>query len=146
MHIKFYWYLEVHVLSRFLLFLAEILLNSMGPSDASMCVCVCVCVCVSVDWVITDSGNNFIRIYETWWSHHMETFFAFLAICAGNSPITGEFPVQRPVTRSSDVFFGLRLNKRLSKQSWGWRFETPSHSLWRHCNGYIKGWWFGIIR
>ena len=24
------------------------------------------------------------------------------------------------------------LNKRLSKQSWGWWFETPSHSLWRH--------------
>ena len=32
------------------------------------------------------------------------------------------------------VFFDLRLNKRLSKQSWGWWFETPSWSLWRHCN------------
>ena len=42
---------------------------------------------------------------------------------------------QRPVTRSFDVFFDLRLNKRLSKQSWGWWFETPSHPLWRHCNG-----------
>ena len=31
-----------------------------------------------------------------------------------------------------DVFFDLRPNKRLSKQSWGWWFETPSHSLWRH--------------
>ena len=29
--------------------------------------------------------------------------------------------------------------KRLSKQSWGWWFETPSRSLWRHCNGYP--WW-----
>ena len=47
----------------------------------------------------------------------------------------GEFPTQRPVTRSFYVFFDLRLNKRLSKQSWGWRFETPSCSLWRHCNG-----------
>ena len=47
----------------------------------------------------------------------------------------GEFPTQRPVTRSFDVFFDLRLNKRLSKQSWGWWFETPSWSLWRHCNG-----------
>ena len=28
----------------------------------------------------------------------------------------GEFPTQRPVTRSFDVFFDLRLNKRLSKQ------------------------------
>ena len=27
-----------------------------------------------------------------------------------------------------------RLNKRLSKQSWGWWFETPSRSLWRHRN------------
>ena len=40
-----------------------------------------------------------------------------------------------PVTRSCDVFFYFRLNKRLSKQSWGWWFETPSRSLWRHRNG-----------
>ena len=44
---------------------------------------------------------------------------------------TGQFPAQRPVTRSFDVFFDLRLNKRLSKQSWGWWFETPSRPLWR---------------
>ena len=37
-----------------------------------------------------------------------------------HSPVTGEFPAQRPVTRSFDVFLDLRLNKRLSKQSWGW--------------------------
>ena len=37
-----------------------------------------------------------------------------------------EFPAQRPMTRSFDVFFDLRLNKWLSKQSWGWWFETPS--------------------
>ena len=43
-------------------------------------------------------------------------------------------PAQRPVTRSFDVFFDLRLNKRLSKQSWGWWFETPSCSLWRAYN------------
>ena len=46
----------------------------------------------------------------------------------------GEFPAQRLVTRSFDVFFDLRLNKRLSKQPWGWWFETPSWSLWRQCN------------
>ena len=46
----------------------------------------------------------------------------------------GEFPTQRPVTRSFDVFFDLLLNKRLSKQPWGWWFETLSWSLWRHCN------------
>ena len=52
----------------------------------------------------------------------------------GNSPVTNEFPSQRPVTRSFDVFFDLRLIKRLSEQSWGWWFETQSRSLWRHCN------------
>ena len=39
----------------------------------------------------------------------METFSALLTICAGNSPGTGEFLAQRPVTRSFDVFFDLRL-------------------------------------
>ena len=62
----------------------------------------------------------------------METFSALLAICAGNSPVTGEFPSQRPVTSNFDVFFDLRLNERLSKQSWGWWFETPLRPLWRH--------------
>ena len=66
----------------------------------------------------------------------METFSVLLAICAGNSPVTGEIPAQRSVTRSFGVFFDLHLNKRLSKQSWGWWFETPSHPLWRQCNDY----------
>ena len=52
----------------------------------------------------------------------------------GISPVTGEFPAKRPVTRSFDVFFDLRLNKLLGKRSWGWWFETPSCSLWRHLN------------
>ena len=64
----------------------------------------------------------------------METFSALQALYAGNSPGTGEFPAQRPVTRSFDVFFDLRSNKRLTKQWWGWWFETQSSSLWRHCN------------
>ena len=42
----------------------------------------------------------------------METFSALLAICAGNSPVPGEFPAQKPVTRSFGVFFDLRLNKK----------------------------------
>ena len=67
-----------------------------------------------------------------WWRHQMETFSALLALCVGNSPVTGEFPSQRPVTRSFGVFFDLRLNKRISKQSWCWWFETPSRWLWRH--------------
>ena len=45
----------------------------------------------------------------------METFSALLAICAGNSPVTGEFPTQRPVVRSFDDFFDLRPNKRLNE-------------------------------
>ena len=62
------------------------------------------------------------------------SIFRVTAICAGNSPVPGEFPVHRPVTRSFHVFFDLRLNKPLSKQSWGWWFETLSPPLWRHCN------------
>ena len=65
---------------------------------------------------------------STWWLHQMETFSTLRALWAGNSPVTGEFPTQRPVTRSFDVFFGLRLNKLLSKQLWGWWFEMPSCS------------------
>ena len=49
----------------------------------------------------------------------METFSALLAICAGNSPVTGEFLAQRPVTRSFDVFFDLRLNKRVNNREAG---------------------------
>ena len=77
-------------------------------------------------------------VHLSWWRHQMETFSALLALCAGNSPVTGEFPSQRPVTRSIDVFFDLRLNKRLDKQSCGWWFETSSRSLWRHCNGDLR--------
>ena len=72
-------------------------------------------------------------LFDSWWRHRIETFPALLALCAGNSPVTGhgEFLSQRPVTRSFDVFFDLGLNKRLSKQSKGWWFETPLCSLWR---------------
>ena len=69
-----------------------------------------------------------------WWRNQMETFSALLTICAGNSPVPGELPTQRPVTQRFGVFFDLGLNKRLSKQSWGWWFETPSRPLWRHGN------------
>ena len=76
----------------------------------------------------------------SWWRHQMETFSALLALCARNSPVTVEFPTQKPVTRSFDVFFDLRQNKQLSKPSWGWWFETPScRPLWRHCNENIMG-------
>ena len=64
-------------------------------------------------------------------------FSALLTLCEGNPPVTGRFPLQRPVTRSFDMRFDLRLIKRLSIQ---WRrrwFEAPSHSLWRHFNELI---------
>ena len=62
----------------------------------------------------------------TWWHHQMETFSALLGFVREIS--------QRPVTQSFDVFFVLRLNKRLSKQSRRRGFETLSRLLWRHCN------------
>ena len=69
------------------------------------------------------------------WHHQMETFSVLLAICAANSLVIGEFPAQRPVTRSFNVFLDLHLNKRLSKQWQGWWFEMPLCPLWHHCNG-----------
>ena len=78
---------------------------------------------------------------ERWWRHQMETFSASLAICAVNSLVTSEFTAQRPMTRSFDVFFDLHLYKRLSKQSWGWWFETPSRPLWCHSNESCDFWW-----
>ena len=74
------------------------------------------CAC---KFMMTSSNGNIFRV---------------TGLCAGNSPVIGEFPAQRPVTQSFDVFLDLRLNKRLNKQLWGWWFETPSGSLWLHCN------------
>ena len=50
----------------------------------------------------------------TWWRHHMESCSALLALCVGNSPVTDEFPSQRLVMQSFDVFFDLHPNKQLS--------------------------------
>ena len=82
--------------------------------------------------------RNFTNLAKgPWWRCRMEAFSALPALCAEDSQVTGEFPSQRPVTRSFDVFFGLRLNKGVGKQ---WRrrwFEMPSRPLWRHCNGLL---------
>ena len=72
------------------------------------------CQFIEAWWCIEASEN-----WVPWWRHQIETFSTLLAICAGNSPVADEFPSQRPVTRSFDVFFDLHLNKRLSKQSRG---------------------------
>ena len=94
-------------------------------------------ILIQVWWRLVQSIVVKKSMTLSWWRHQMETFSALPNLCAGNSPVTGEFPAQRPVTRCFDVFFDLRLNKRLSKQSWGWWFETPSCPLWCHCN-YIR--------
>ena len=72
--------------------------------------------------------RRFIYDYAIKWKH-FPRYWPFV-----RGPVTDEFPSQRPVIRGIDVFFDLHLNKCLSKQSWGWWFETPSCSLWRHCN------------
>ena len=72
------------------------------------------------DDMMTSSNGNIFRV-----TGHL----------CGEFNVPGEFPAQRAVTRSFDVFFDLRLNKKLSKQSWGWWFETLSCPLWRQCNG-----------
>ena len=72
------------------------------------------------------------------WSFSMMTssngnIFHVTVLCAGNSPVTGEFPSQWPVKRSFEVSFDLRLNKQLNKQSRIRWFETPSRLSWPHC-------------
>ena len=80
-------------------------------------------------WTYRHWGSSKSLIW--WWRHQMEILFALLALCAGNSPVTGEFPSQRPVTRIFGVFFNLRLNKR-------W-LVTPSHSLWSRQLSMLPG-------
>ena len=59
----------------------------------------------------------------------METFSELLALFE---------VIHRPVTRSFDVFYKLRVNKRLSKLSGSRWYETPSRSLWRQCNAMVQ--------
>ena len=91
-------------------------------------------------FIIPVNQQHYSIIFRAWIIYHMMTssngnIYTLLAICAGNSPVPSDFPTQRPVTRRYD--FDLRPNKRLSKQSWGWWFETPSRPLWRHRNEAI---------
>ena len=81
------------------------------------------------------AGLSGIPWQTTWWRHQLETFSALLALCAGNSPVTGELSSQRPVTRSFDIW---SLICAWNKQPWGWWFETLSRSLWRLCNAELS--------
>ena len=69
----------------------------------------------------------------SWWRHRMKAFSALLDLCAGNSPVTGKFPSQRPVTLNFDVFFWPApwINGWVNNREAG-EFVTPSRSLWRH--------------
>ena len=69
--------------------------------------------CLSLRFMIIHQVVDYWH-FVTWWHHQMGIFSALLALCAGNSP-----PTQWCIIWSE-------LNKRLSKQSWGWWCETPS--------------------
>ena len=80
---------------------------------------------------------------HSWWCQQIETFSAWLALCARNSPVTDEFFSQRTGMRSFNVFFDLRMKKRLCKHSGRRWFETPSCSLWCHDDVVSMGlFWF----
>ena len=102
--------------------------------------------------LVVNSNVNTLhpRNYVDGWIIHFDVikwkhFRRYRFFCAGNSPVTGEFPVQRPVTRSFGVVFDLRLKRQLSKQ-WGrWRFGMPLRSLWRNCNVFRSvRYWTGV--
>ena len=84
------------------------------------------------------SSCEFMRCISLMMTSSNGNIFRVTGHLCGNSPVPGEFPTQRPVTRSFDVFFDLCRNKRLSKQWWGWWFETLSRPLWRHRNVILQ--------
>ena len=100
----------------------EIFSSITSVNSNSFCACYIHTTGTELCFMMTSSSGNIFRVTGP--------------LC-GEFTDPGEFPTQRPVTRSFDVFFDLRLNKRLSKQPWGWWFETPSWSLWCYCNVMI---------
>ena len=83
---------------------------------------------------LTKADIMIISIFALMMTSSNGNIFRVTGPLCGEFTGPGEFPAQRPVTRSFDVSFDLRLNTRLSKQPWGWWFETLSWSLWRQCN------------
>ena len=92
------------------------------------------------------------EIVSIWWRHRVTSQYHMMTLSNGNifrvtDHLCGEFtghqwiPAQRPVTRSFDVFFDLRLDESLSKQWWGWWFETTSRPLWHQCNDQKLWYW-----
>ena len=95
--------------------------------------------CCFICWLMICLGEHPSMVAQTthwnpWWRHQMGTFSAKLTFFEGNLLVTSGFPSKRPAIRSFNIFFDLRLNKRLNKQSRRRRFETPSPLSWLHCN------------
>ena len=86
---------------------------------------------------ITRGHITATRSVMAWWRHQVETVSASLVLCEGNPPVTDDFHSQRSVKRSFDVFFDVRPNKRLNKQSICRWFDTPWRSLQRCRNGTL---------
>ena len=73
----------------------------------------------------------------TWWCHQMETFLSLLGLCAGNSPVTGEFPAQRPVMQSFDVFFWHISKEAIMLNLMHWSYIHSSRCyVWRPCHKF----------
>ena len=81
-------------------------------------------------WISMCTYSKLVSAFLWWDEHAFMMTSSNRNIFQSTGSLCGEIPSQRPLTRSFGVFFDLRLNIRLSKQSWGWWFETP---LWRHC-------------
>ena len=90
-------------------------------------------VCVLHNSTFLMEWTRILSNVFSWWYHQMKVCPTFLVLCEGNPPITGGFPSYRPMRRSFDVFY-LRPKNCLSKQSRRQWLETPSRSLWCHCN------------
>ena len=95
--------------------------------------------CYIEPWIYVGHSATLVHLLhvKTLWRNEMDTFSTLQVLCERKPPITGGFLSQRQVTRSFDIFFDLRLNKRLNKQSRRRWFETPSRSLWHDYNERI---------
>ena len=111
-----------------------------GGGISSALICRDAAIKMFVIWAWGDRKsllNGYSAIFKFMMTSLNGNISALLALFVGNSPGIGEFPSQRPVTRSFDVFFDLYQNKRLSKQSRRQWFESLSPSLWRRCDGFV---------
>ena len=107
-------------------YLVEVIFAWLFPGDTGQPCNICGIYCVEYKYfMMTSSNGNSSRV-----TGHS---------CGEFTGPRGEFTAQRPVTRGFDVFFDLRPDKQF-KQSWGWWFETPSHSLWCHRNVRCMTW------